>query len=302
MIPLFLLGAVFLTTTSLVQALPAHPSIEARQSVIVLSPVQIDYFTPYTWYASAGYCNPSQTLVWDCGLNCEANPDFKPVASGGDGSDVQYWYVGYDRTFNSVVVSHQGTNASSILSILTDIDIILEPLDQSLFPGMSSDVLVHSGFANQQAKSASAILSAVQRTMSEYGVNHITTVGHSLGAALSLLDFLYLPLHLPDTTYTYIGYGLPRVGNQAFADYVDDQISSVTHINNKEDPIPILPSTSLGYMQPHGEIHIEDSGDWVACSGDENPSSQCIDGDVPTLLQSNFSDHVGPYNGILMGC
>lgn len=28
--------------------------------------------------------------------NCDANPNFKPTASGGDGSDVQFWYVGFD--------------------------------------------------------------------------------------------------------------------------------------------------------------------------------------------------------------
>lgn len=43
--------------------------------------------------------------------------------------------------------------------------------------------------------------------------------------------------------------------------------TSVTHINNKEDPIPILPSILLGYRHPEGEIHIMDSGAWVACPG-----------------------------------
>ena len=28
--------------------------------------------------------------------NCDANPNFKPTASGGDGSDVQFWFVGFD--------------------------------------------------------------------------------------------------------------------------------------------------------------------------------------------------------------
>lgn len=29
---------------------------------------------------------------------CDANPSFKPVDAGGDGSSVQYWYVGYDSS------------------------------------------------------------------------------------------------------------------------------------------------------------------------------------------------------------
>lgn len=57
-----------------------------------------------------------------------------------------------------------------------------------------------------------------------------------------------------------------QVGNQAFADYVDAHVS-LTHINNKEDPIPILPGMFLGYVHPSGEVHIEDSGEWAACPG-----------------------------------
>jgi hypothetical protein len=30
--------------------------------------------------------------------SCDANPNFQPVASGGDGGDMQFWYVGFDPT------------------------------------------------------------------------------------------------------------------------------------------------------------------------------------------------------------
>lgn len=87
------------------------------------------------------------------------------------------------------------------------------------------------------------------------------------GAALSLLDSVYLPLHLPSgTTFSTILYGLPRVGNQAFADYVDANLH-VTHINNMKDPIPILPPTFLGYVHPSGEVHITGTLDWEQCPG-----------------------------------
>lgn len=50
-----------------VAAVQASPAISARQSITALTTVQIDAFTPYTYYASAGYCTPTQTLAWDCG-------------------------------------------------------------------------------------------------------------------------------------------------------------------------------------------------------------------------------------------
>ena len=75
---------------------------------------------------------------------------------------------------------------------------------------------------------------------------------------------------------------------------------NLTHINNKEDPTPTEPPQLLGYVQPAGEIHIEDSGVWVACPGQDNPSPQCSVGDV-NILNENMNDHYGPYNGVLMG-
>lgn len=110
-----------------------------------------------------------------------------------------------------------------------------------------------------------------------------------------------------------------QVGNQAFADYVDSHIS-FTHINNKKDPVPIVPGKPvynysrdvfiymtpsgrfLGYHHPSGEIHIAESNKWLSCPGQDNPSTQCSVGDVPNVLEGRESDHGGPYNGITMDC
>jgi predicted lipase len=114
---------------------------------------------------------------------------------------------------------------------------------------------------------ATQILSAVQQALSTQPASSVTVVGHSLGAALALLDGIYLSLHLSASVKVQvIGYGMPRVGNQAFADYVDSHLD-VTHINNREDPIPILPGRFLGFHHPSGEVHITDSGIWESCPG-----------------------------------
>ncbi len=76
----------------------------------------------------------------------------------------------------------------------------------------------------------------------------------------------------------------------------------MTHINNEEDPVPILPPMLWGFHHPAGEVHIQDSGAWDACPGQDNPSTLCIVGDVPTILEGNTSDHDGPYDGVTMGC
>ncbi|KAK2462712.1 hypothetical protein APHAL10511_005230 [Amanita phalloides] len=280
----------------LVHAVPLEP----RQSITPISTSQIDAFTPYTYFASTGYCQPSTTMNWSCGANCNANPDFIPVTSGGDGSDVQYWYVGYAPSLNSVIVAHQGTNTSEIEAIATDADAFLENLDSTLFPGISSSVECHSGFSNEQAKTATNVLSAVQTALSTHGAGRVTVVGHSLGAAIALLDGVYLPLHLT-VPVNAVTYGMPRVGNQAFADYVDANLQ-LTHINNMKDPVPIVPGRFLGYHHPSGEIHITETGPWESCPGQDDPSTLCIVGDVRNIFDGNTANHDGPYNGITMGC
>ncbi|KAJ3799435.1 lipase class 3 family protein [Lentinula aff. detonsa] len=296
-----LLSLLVLASSS--SALPsARVEIQIRQAISALSTAQITAYRPYTFYASTGYCSPSTTINWSCGVNCEANPSFVPVASGGDGDSVQFWFVGFDPTLNSVIVSHQGTDTSEILPIITDAEIELETLNAALFPGVSSSVEVHDGFGKAQADTATAVLAAVQQAMSAHSTTAVTTVGHSLGAAISLLDALYLSIQMPSASVNFIGYGLPRVGNQAFANLIDSKLPNLSHINNKEDPVPILPGEFLGFVHPSGEKHIMDSNAWVACPGQDNDSNECSTGDVPTIFSGDASDHDGPYDGVEMGC
>ena len=66
------------------------PADASPTEITVMTSTQVNAFTPYTYYASAGFCSPSVTLTWTCGANCNANPGFKPIASGGDGSTTQF--------------------------------------------------------------------------------------------------------------------------------------------------------------------------------------------------------------------
>ena len=205
-------------------------------------------------------------------------------------------YVGYSPSLNTVVVAHQGTNPESLYvkeqsfligvanlldhhsyADLTDAEFPRSSLDSSLFPGVSSSIEVHDGFQDDHAQTAPTILSAVASAMDQYETTSVVLTGHSLGAALALLDAVYLPLHLPsDTQFKTFAYGLPRVGNQAFADYVDSHITNLdggtglTRITNKKDPIPTTPGMFLGFHHPSGEIHIEDNNAWDACPGKSN--------------------------------
>ncbi|KAF8516221.1 hypothetical protein BU17DRAFT_67634 [Hysterangium stoloniferum] len=74
---------------------------------------------------------------------------------------------------------------------------------------------------------------------------------HSLGAAISLIDTVYLPLHLPmNIRFKFVGYGLPRVGNPAFAQYLDAHFPDLTHINNKKDLHPFFLNNTISSIEP----------------------------------------------------
>jgi hypothetical protein len=42
-----------------------------------------------------------------------------------------------------------------------------------------------------------------------------------------LIDALYLSIHLPETKFKIVTHGMPRVGNKAFATYIDSHVSTV---------------------------------------------------------------------------
>ncbi|KDQ19507.1 hypothetical protein BOTBODRAFT_143019, partial [Botryobasidium botryosum FD-172 SS1] len=172
---------------------------------------------------------------------CRALPGFIPYASGGDGNGTPRFFVGYWPSDDTAVVAHQGTDPSKLLSLLTDVDCFPVSLDSKLFPGMGG-ALVHNGFSDSQRSTSSAVLAAVKRIMvketdkkcqSERGVKKVTTIGHSLGGAIALLDGVFLKLQLPaGTQIKIVTHGMPRVGNQWFADWVDSNISDLSRINN----------------------------------------------------------------------
>jgi hypothetical protein len=77
-----------------------------------------------------------------------------------------------------------------------------------------------------------------------------------------------MKLNLPmGTTVRGVTFGTPRVGNTAWATFFDSQIANFTRMNNKHDPVPIVPGRLLGFRHPRGEIHIELDGRAVSCPG-----------------------------------
>lgn len=288
---------------TLVSAAPATPSLEARQSVTQLTAAQVSAYKPYTYYAAVAQCSPASLAAWNCGVKCNANPGFRPIAAGGDGGLIQQWYVGYDPALATIIVSYQGTDASKILPILTNLNFDLQSLETEHFPNIGDTAIkTHDGFGNAHARSAKAVLAAVRTGISRYGATRVTLTGSSLGGALAIVATAHMADNLPSTIkLRTITYGNPRVGNQAFVNYVNSK-SVMNRIVNQDDPVPILPGRFMNFDHTEGEIHIVNSGAWINCPGQDNTNDLCTIGYVPNILAGDTGDHSGPYDGVRMGC
>lgn len=140
--------------------------------------------------------------------------------------------------------------------------------------------------------------------MAQYSESSITIIGFSSGAAIALLDGLLIRTMVsPNIDVKVVAYGMPRLGNQEFASFVDAILpQAVKHIGNKKDPVLVVPALSLGFAGISGEIHISENGKWNVCPGQDNGDPRCAVGTITSLNDASFSDHTGPYDNIMMQC
>ncbi|KDR75797.1 hypothetical protein GALMADRAFT_97687 [Galerina marginata CBS 339.88] len=287
---------------SVAQTAYASPVDLHGRSVTALSSADLAGLAPFTQFARAAYCPTNALKNWSCGDACKANSDFQPTLVGGDGNIIQIFFVGFSPSQNSIIVAHEGTDPTQLVSDLTDVDILMTSLDPKLFPGVSSSVQAHQGFVNEHSLTANTILNEVKRLMSVKNTKSVTIVGHSLGGALAELDSLFLTVNIPSASIKAVTFGTPRVGNPAFAQLIDAKVPNFGRINNELDIVPIVPGRFLGFAHPHGEVHILSPGNAVACSGDDDATdSQCTISSVPNVLVGNILNHLGPYQGIFIG-
>ncbi|KAL4246808.1 AB hydrolase superfamily protein [Abortiporus biennis] len=256
-------------------------------------------------FSRVAYCSDQSVQNLSCGAPCDAVKGIQVLQAAGDDADIPGFFIAKDPASQTVVVAHQGTDPESLISISNDVEIAQVKLNSTRFPSTASGVLVHDGFQATQGRTADLVLSTVQSALSSTGFKRVLVTGHSLGAAIALLDATMLKMHLPsDTQIDSVVFGLPRTGNQAFANMIDAMFPAFTHVTNQNDPVPTVPPQFLSYQHPSGETHITvvssdgNTATLEACPGQENKN--CSDGN--SLLDVSVANHLGPYfNDISFG-
>lgn len=253
-------------------------------------------------FSRVAYCPSAAVMSWQCGQPCQSlGNGIEVLHAAGDDALIPQYFIAHDPATQSIVVAHQGTHTSSILSILNNVQIDLVNLNSTRFPGADANIRVHDGFQKTFERTADDVLSRVQAALVSKGAKKVLVTGHSLGAAVAMMDAVMLKKYVNASVEIKATlFGLPRGGNVAWANFIDATLSNtMTYISNQNDPVPTLPPQFLGYQQPAGEVHIRAVGsdgeptNIVACGGQENQN--CSEGN--SMFSISLMNHIGPYPG-----
>ncbi|KJZ80024.1 hypothetical protein HIM_00738 [Hirsutella minnesotensis 3608] len=138
---------------------------------------------------------------------------------------------------------------------------------------------VHAGFTTVWDSIEPAVKMALESALKDNPDYTITISGHSLGGALSVLAYASLKNGPYNVTQLYT-YGQPRVGNSAFAKYIeslagasDTNPGDFYRVTHADDLVPQLPPRLLGYSHSRTEYwestDAADEGSTYRCSGEE---------------------------------
>ncbi|KAJ7872431.1 alpha/beta-hydrolase [Mycena leptocephala] len=248
-------------------------------------------------FARVTYCSSASITTWTCGAPCDALKNITFLQSGGGAS---YPVSSFLTTLDSphlVFISDEGLVPLRTLSILNDAQFGLVALNFLRFLQTSN---MHDGFQQTFERTADSLLAGVMDGLKSTGLKKIVVTGHSLGAGLATMTAVMIKDAVdPSVDVSMTGFGLPRGGNQGWADFLDSQLG-LSFVSNQNDPVPTVPPKFLGFQHSSGEIHIVDDSqtNLVACPGQDNANGAMGN----NVLAVSVQNHLGPYfNDITFG-
>ncbi|KAB5547318.1 Alpha/Beta hydrolase protein [Coniochaeta sp. 2T2.1] len=227
----------------------------------------------FSQYSAAAYCNSGNAAGQ--AVTCSGNACPQVAANGaktyktfaGILTDIQ-GLIAVDPTSKLIVVTFRGS--SSVRNWISNIVFAFSSC--SLVSGCQ----VHTGFNAAWAEVSSSVKSGVTAALKANPGFAVVATGHSLGGAVATLAAAALRSSASVDLYTY---GSPRVGNDAFANFVSSQPGLETRVTHLDDPVPRLPPLLFGYRHTSPEYWLYTGGatttaygveDVRVCSGSAN--------------------------------
>jgi len=153
------------------------------------------------------------------------------------------------------------------------------------------------------------VIGAAKDLRSSYPDLPFLFTGHSLGAALSVLSAVDVYLTLGDSrgVMDSFNFGNPRVGNTAFANFVDGIFDSSYRVVNQDDIVPHLPPRIIqDFRHITTEVWFPNATMtyYEICTIGDGEDSYCADS-VPFdhfsledhLLYMGYNKHIGEAHG-----
>ena len=135
-----------------------------------------------------------------------------------------------------------------------------EAFDKITFPYGDAGK-IHHGFADIYASPPcrDPLMAELDKLLGEGDVSALHVTGHSLGAALAVVNTLDIVLNLGFQPIMWAFAG-PRVGDTHFKKAFDAAVDRAVRVVNKPDVVPKVPPWEFGYHHVKGEYEIDSTG------------------------------------------
>ncbi|KAI9472397.1 MAG: lipase [Benjaminiella poitrasii] len=273
---------------------PPIPAAAADPGVVMATSAQIAQFKKYAAITATAYCDLVVPFnSWTC-LKCLMYvPDGKLIKTFSSLIADTTGFVLRSDADKTIYLVFRGTN--SIRSAITD---MIYDLDNYT---PATGARVHRGFYSSVKEVMSTYFPAVQSQLTAYPNYKVVVTGHSLGAAQALLagmDLYQRDSRLSPDNLSIYTMGGPRIGNQAFANYVISTGIFVSRSVNGRDVVPHVPPTLNGYIHVGVEAWARTSSSIQICTS-QIESDLCANTIAPF---TSMIDHLTYYDISYGGC
>jgi len=275
------LVSLSLLFTAVAQSVFAAPLLASRQAGGI-DQATFDQLTRYAKFSSATY------QLFGC-----PRPVKTTLVKEFDRSGTQ-GFVTRDDKRKELIVAFRGS--LSPRDFIVDLAIILKPLE-TVGVAAIGGAEAHTGFQFAYNAVAGEVLDTVRKEMAARPDYKIVVTGHSLGGAVASMASLSIRAALPNVPMQLFTYGQPRVGNEAFARQVENQIGvdNIFRAVHTFDGVPTFVLGEIGYRHFGTEYwNFEDPAS-------PRTTKKCVGPEDPTCSDSIFSTFINPAHLLYFG-
>eukprot|EP01132_Coremiostelium_polycephalum_P003742 gene3742-4661_t len=203
------------------------------------------------------YCDIPTIKNWNCSTCKNELSNFTPHKVLYITKTTTQAYVGY--TDDTLYVVFRGSK--ELNNWVSNLKLIL--VNYSL----CKNCVVHAGFLECWNSAKNEIKDTITSALKECtDCTKIVITGHSLGGAISTLCSIEVSKWFPELSVESYTFGSPRVGNDKFAKFFNQNVPNNYRVVYKFDTIPHLPDQLLNYHHVPSEYWFSSKTNYKTCN------------------------------------